>query len=688
MIAKLKNWWNEDTLRGGLIVGCLAYALFFTQGIPFWDDDFTSWFWKIKDQSLFHYILEWISPISTQPQYWGFNERPLQCIIYKLCYMIAGYEAWPYLLFKCAVYAGLGGMIYAWSRRLVPSTKLGARAAAAAAIFFIVAPGPMAAHILYQDFAPVAELLFLALTYVIWSEIEKTPESWTGIPDLSDPAQKSWVLRWSGIAFCTYLAYKSKADLKLVPGILALYVLSQPARRKQWKFFVVPVGLMGLLAVPWGPGVFSKLPPFLPGSKGSEIGWMWQPASMERLTDFIWQQGSYNFLASLHSPTIALSGLLGPFLLVGMIAFLVWRMEAFDKVQWRTQATSVDRARTFALVWFLVIMAGTSALSPINYTFRIRYGIMPMVPVSLLLAWVFGLFATAMHNQSKQLPKWAVAAGIALLAIQAGINLNRSIDYRRSMGQVIVSVDQVYEAFNTKYADKKLALLPDFRPYDYRPDASQAIKDKVWLSKNEDLKPEQAGKTYVISWNPSLWDQYEMVGVYSGCRSGNLFDAIFPCPAGTGAVLMKFIGSDPLFAQGEMLRQKGDIAGARKLHEQYLAKYPESLGGMFVAGLEQFQLKDWEASERTYSHLEKYVPNHLGVLYNHALALAELKQYKPSIERLKYVINQDPKNYAALINLYYTYVKAGESGHAKGALMAMKLNFPQDAEVNRLLAGS
>src|SRR5262249_44249522 len=159
------------------------------------------------------------------------------------------------------------------------------------------------------------------------------------------------------------------------------------------------------------------------------------------------------------------------------VAFLAWRAEAIDQVQWRRLTTPVDRARTFALVWFLVVLAGVSALPAINYIFRVRYGIITMVPVSLLLAWVFGLFAEAAAwtrrpsaEGVRSLPAWAVAVGIALLVFQSAMNLSRSITFRRDMGQVMVAVDQAYEYFAKNYAAEKLALFPDFRPYDYRPD--------------------------------------------------------------------------------------------------------------------------------------------------------------------------------------------------------------------------
>lgn len=683
MIERTRQFWKQDAFRKWLLVGGFLYALFMVQGIPFWDDDFTSWFWKVKDKNVFQLIFEWISPISTQPEYWGFNERPLQALIYKISYLIAGYDAWPYMIFKSLVYSGLGVMIYLWSLRLVPKSLASSHArwvGTLAAIFFLLTPGPFAALLMYQDFAPVAELIFLAVTYVIWDQIEKTPTEWTGRPNLKDPAQKSWVIRWSVIAFCTYLGYKSKADLKLIPAILAAYVLL--ARRSQKWFFAVPVGLMGLLAVPWGKATFQKLPPFVPGSGGSEIGWMWQPASFERVREFVWASGNYDFFASLREPTISLAGLLGPFLLIGILAFLVWRMEGFDKVPWRRLTESSDRARLFILLWFLIMFAGASALPAINYTFRIRYGILLMVPVAILLAWVFGLFADSLAR----LPKWVAGVAIALLAVQSGINMNRSIAYRRDMGQVMVAVDQVYEHFSKNFAGDKLTLLPDFRPYDYRPDGPKTVIEREWLGGTDDLvRKHRPMGTYVVSWNPSLWDQLEMVSHHPGCRSSSLFDRIFPCPAGTGTYLMKYIGENPLYKQGEEARARGDVAGARNLHEQFLKAHPNSLAGYFVVGLEAYQQKDWVRSQQAYAELEKYFPNHLSIVYNHALALEELKEHKPAIERLKFIVAKEPNNYAAQIHLFWNYEKSGEKKRAKQTLTAMKRLFPDDPDVTKLL---
>ncbi len=48
------------------------HGWFFTQGLPLWDDDF-NW---LTGRSAGEILWRWISPVSTQPEHWGFNERP------------------------------------------------------------------------------------------------------------------------------------------------------------------------------------------------------------------------------------------------------------------------------------------------------------------------------------------------------------------------------------------------------------------------------------------------------------------------------------------------------------------------------------------------------------------------------------------------------------------------------------
>lgn len=124
----------KDPVLRWLAPAVFAYAWFFSQGVPLWDDDFTSMLRKIKDGPLARYVWDWVNPIVAQPEAWGFHDRPIQRVIYKVFHSVSGYEAWSYFLFKNLVYAGLAVIAYRWALRLVPGGEAsrGGRLAAAA----------------------------------------------------------------------------------------------------------------------------------------------------------------------------------------------------------------------------------------------------------------------------------------------------------------------------------------------------------------------------------------------------------------------------------------------------------------------------------------------------------------------------------------------------------------------------
>ncbi|MGA2328161.1 MAG: tetratricopeptide repeat protein [Bryobacteraceae bacterium] len=622
-----------------------------------------------------------MSPIGTAGADWGFLDRTVQMIAYKISYAIAGYDSWPYLWLRSASYGGLVLMIHLWGLRLLPGAPKSRVAAPAASIFLLVAPGPTAALVWVGDVAPISVLVSLVMTLAIWRQIEKTPLEWERLSPWRSPEQRGWLLKWIGLAFLVYLGYKTRGDLKLMPLILAGYVLL--VRRKQWKLFAVPVGLMLLLAVPWSWENLTRLPPFLPGSGGSSTNWMWQPASFERFREFEWSSNPYEFASSLKRTPLSLAGLLAPFLLSAILAFLFWKTDRFGKAPWTTSQTPQDRARTFVLVWFGAILIGVSALPGINHFFRVRYSILTLTPVCILLAWIFGLFSESVGR----LPKWAVVGCIALFTIQTGINLNRSVHYRRDLGQIMVGVDQVYHYVSTAFPNDQLALLPDFLPYDYHPEARPAIRNRDSLGSPEDLtRRHTPNHTSVISWEPSLWEQLDLVQQFSGCRAGTLFDAMVPCAPGTGAFLMRYIGPDPLYQAAEAARGKGESRIARALYAAFLDRHPNNLGARFMAGFVAIQEKDWAKSEQDCAMLERCVPNHPRVLYNRALAMIELKQYGPAIDRLKRVVQVIPQDYGALFNLSRAYRAAGYEQQARETLQVMKQLFPADETLDRLLA--
>ncbi len=632
---------------GVFIVGSL-YGYFFSQGIPLWDDDFASIFDKIQNKTVWQIFLEWVSPISTQPQFWGFNERPVQALIYKIFYFFVGYDSGLYFLYKNLIFGALGWMIYRWSRRLLgEASSLWALLPTA---LFLLCPGPMAAHFLHSDLATTSQFLFLFLTYHIWDAVETTPTVWQGLTTSRECRQ--WMLRWGGLTLATYLGYKSKADLKLIPAILGLYLLTIPERRKQWRIFIFPLAGMFLLAVPWGPGIFKQLPPFLPGSHGSEIGWMWQPVTTKKLTDFIWSDFPWDVAFIFKTPTISLAAILGPFVLIPAVIFAIWyavrsylRDQNLAESSWPTK-----RARNFVALWFVVMIFAVGSLPVLNLTFRIRYGILPLVPAILLLAWLLGQVA----RNLKFFPSMTVAAIVACFALQGAIDFYRSVEQRSDLGSVMNAVDRAYEFINDQLPNAKLVSVEGYRSYFYHTDASPVIRERELLDHFESLTTGKypVGNTYALSWVPTFWDQVEYVAKFSGCRGGVAFNIIADCDNQLQSYLFRYIGRDPEFALGEQLRQTGNFAEALKAHEHFLQRYPRSFAAYFSIGIEAMSVGNNDRAEEAWSYLEYYFPHHATVLYNHGLTLKKRGDAVGAASRFSQVLKIDPTHFGPLVNSF------------------------------------
>ncbi len=514
-------------------------GLLMTQSLPFWDGDFTIFFTAIQDKSLAKLVGDLLSPITEDTRNWGFLDHTVQLIIYKIGYLLVGWESWPYVWFRAACYGGIGYFIYLWSLRLVADSKYARYAGAAAAVLFVAAPAPIASMSWIADFAPVAEFAVAGITFLLWAEIEKTPTEWSEVNFWSDPARRAWVLRWTGLAILTYFAYKTKSDVKLITPFTALYLFL--TRRSQWKVFLPPVTLMALLAVPWNAEIFKRVPPFLPGGQGGSENFMWQPAKLSRLTEFLWSSNPYN----LRDPSLSLAGLLGPFLLVGVVALFVIRPLPAGTLRF-TFETPQRRAHLYVSLWFLAILAGATALPPLNYFFRIRYGILTLLPVSILLASAFGWYCqTAFPSDGSKstLPKWLIIGPWLLFLVQLTVNLDRSIMYRRQFGTVESGVDQTYEFIAKNYPNDDLALMPDFLSYDYHLDAPPAIKKRRVISGLDELaRAFVPNKTTVLSWQKPASPMLQLVKSFNGCRADSWFDKLTDCPQTLDIYLSRYVG--------------------------------------------------------------------------------------------------------------------------------------------------
>lgn len=469
-----------------LLLG-LLFGLLMGDGLPLWDDDYTSWLRPAMGKSFWGILGEIISPVSTQAHTWGFNERPWILLYYKFCYSVSGYSAWFYWLMKSF---GLGVMLWAfhrWALIIAPPTRWGKAVAAAVTVLLLVAPCTGAAFLWHADFEPISSAWFLICARVIWRMIETDERS-----------PKAWAL----IVLATYLGYKTKANLKLLPVIAGAYSLLRRRPR-----MLLPLSAMALLAIPWSTQ-FLSTPAFLRKEGNDLPGWMWQFPSLHRLEAYFWNIDVSSLSDWLNLPTLSLSAVLGPLLLLPL-AFVAWPPKAEDSPE-------RSRAALFLFLWALAATAAVTILPELTYTFRIRYGLLLLVPFGLLLTWMLG------RMQGMARPLLTIVA--LCLILQIGVNLNRSLRYRASLGPVFTVVDSAYTRVSEVDPNGKLFLM-GVQNYDWHPDAASVITERRlardWAQATE------AG-SLVLSWEkpPSGFQQIEKIS----SRGPGLFDRLYPWP--------------------------------------------------------------------------------------------------------------------------------------------------------------
>lgn len=661
-----RHWWI-------LGVGIAVWALFLTQGLTLWDDDFTSWIKRYVDRPSWRLLIDVISPFSTQSESWGFNERPIQALLYRLAALFSGDRAWAFFLLKSLTLVAMGLGVAAWVLHLTREQTRSPVPALLSAIWVSVSGATGAALVWHPDYAPLAEAWFLAGGLLLWSLTEHARSGGT-------ISARQWIAAAAFVA----VGYKSKADLKLLPAIWATYVLMLPELRQQWRRWILPASILVIYAIPWGPQIFVRLPPFVPGSGGSSVGWMWQPASMDRLKDFFWLRENWDLSERFLAPTLALGWNLGFLLPAGMV-FLVWRTGGvLDRVPWLRLTHPSDRARLWVLIWLVWMTVAVTALPAINYTFRVRYGILLWVPVTLLLGSALGFVVEAWRT--RRMPVWLKAVLVSAFALQLGLNGWKAMRARRDLGAVMVAVDRAYRAVDERYPLERLVWMPDFRPYDSRPASSRAVREAVWLKANEDIRGQtQAGRvTVALSWSASFWEEIDFEERFTGCPGGVLFDFVFPCRLGDGAFLYRYIGRDADYQRGEEARKRGAQAEALAAYRVFLARYPKNFAGHFVQGLTALAVGDHVLAESSWRFLEHYFPRHLSVLYNLALTLQSQGKAQEARERLLEVIAMDDRSYGAWFHLCSGWIQEKNWRRARKALDQMEKRFPGDKELGRM----
>ena len=95
-----------EELRVGLLATVVAF--FFTHGLPLWNEDYSQWLAQANG-SFFDLVLRIVLPITWSPETWGYSDRPVQALIYKIFHLVFGYWGTGFYLMKSIAF---GAIIY------------------------------------------------------------------------------------------------------------------------------------------------------------------------------------------------------------------------------------------------------------------------------------------------------------------------------------------------------------------------------------------------------------------------------------------------------------------------------------------------------------------------------------------------------------------------------------------------
>jgi len=634
-----------------------AVAFFFTQGLPLWNDDYGQWLTQ-ANASWLTILGRIISPLTSEPQTWGYSDRPGQVLLYKIFSTIFGTDGTGFFLIKSVAFGGICALLYRFARKQLGVTR---QSALAALTLFCVGLPSVAAMVFHSEFAVYSQLVAIVAMGLAYHEIETAPAQRSYLKAL-EGKDKNFLRFILLFTAAVYFGSKIKADVRIVP-LTVLFYLAAFRRQKLATYAPVAIGSF-LLTLPWSSQLLRHLPPFVPGA----VGYSGMTFSVFKLSRVL------QFLATDHISVIASVGAVVSIIGGIYLGYLAYA----DKLQ--TPKATV----AFPLAWLIVAVLCTGIIAPNNRTFEYHYSFMFFVPAILLVGQLFDAASTEFSRLWTQfvkvqalqaVPRHAVAT---VAVVQAALLFMAATNHRKDLGHAMVAVNGLYEQVEANHPTVQVALAPGFLSYGYKDVRVPAIQNRKALGSMEDLKSYPVQNTMVFSWGPSLDVRLSLVKFASACGSA-VFDKLFPCQPNEGAALLKYVGQPVELAQADRLDKQGNLIAARQVLESYLQREPGNHGVAFVKSLYDYRAGDFAKMEQSYDQFAAFYPAHTSIVYNWGLAKQGVQKFAEASIHLERAYKMVPKDYAVGFNLTDAYLKAGKKTRALATMNELMKSYPDNA---------
>jgi tetratricopeptide (TPR) repeat protein len=526
----------------------------------------------------------------------------------------------------------------------------------------VLSANAVASLVEHHDFTVYGQLLLVCTLMWALPQLEKAPAS-------AAVYQKGWgkipadFRRFLVIFFVlTYFGSKLGGDMRMAPIVILAHLAI--FHRARAKVMALPMALSLVATLPFSAHFFRHLPPFVPGAQGYS-GLTYAPFSMGRLIEFLGKD-----VLSLLTPHLSLLGSMGLLVTVAVLGYGAFRA-------YQERFSEPDSRWGFFLVWLGVALLGCTIAAPTgDPKLQIRQTLIAMIPATIL----FGMICQAALKDFSRI-HWARHAVLGLVVAQCLLQAYHGVEHRKYLGHIMTAVDKLYAKVEKEFPQSQLVLGNGFAYYGYR-QAVPALAGRKELRGGDDVGNYPVGNTFMASWASSLDPRLTLAYTASGCGS-NAFDLIFRCQPHEGAMLLKYVGTPSELTQADQMDKAGNLAGARQLLDQVLAKDPDNHGVGFVAGIYAYRASDVARMEQIYDKMGPYFPWHTAVVYNWGLAKQATQKFAEASRLFERAHSMAPNDYAIGYNLADAYFNAGKKSRAIATIDKMLKVYPDNEPMKR-----
>lgn len=447
---------QKKTLPLVLLLGLTAFTYMsaLTQGERLFDNDYD---WISHAQSDWSEILQDI--FRPMPQDWGFQNRPMQVLCFKMIYTFFEYDPVPYYVFKCLLFALVTCGICVFCLGL----GLGHTVAFASAAIFALSSPVFSSTLWVSDFELLAQLFIIAaFGCFLFSENNRSFEE----------SRAKFYLLQAGTLLLAVLGHASKGSAKIIPFVLLGFLLIY--NRRHVRRHLVVVILILLTMVPLFQLLEDPVPPFAPFSEDHSNGWMWKPANLTTIHILLF--GNANLLSGSNDFAHSLLGVFSPVLLwslVGAAVLLITRR------RWSsTQNVQSEQIIVFCSVWLATVAISFSAFPRLPYEFMSRYVTVVLVPASVLTAIIL---VRALELTPAYARRYTGALLMLVIMGHSIINFGHVRHTREYLGQIMIAYDRARESISETIQNATVFLLDYTFSYN-RPlgDGNLYVRNQGW----------------------------------------------------------------------------------------------------------------------------------------------------------------------------------------------------------------